>query len=219
MPSQLHSPVMKKYLKVPLTALAVALSVSSVSVINSQPTAAQAQDFFCGTRWATNADVAYPATMARRHNGDFAIITWTENSRINDTWTPRKRCQSVSQRFEELNRQGKLQALAVGTVNNQPVICGLGLGERRCNSNNTLLTVTNGTDPGKFLDNLLNTRTSASGQPVLLNTNDRGRVAIPDEDSNRVVRVSIDDIINAHLSIPSSNSQPPQPQPQSERIW
>ena len=214
---------MKKYLRAPLTALAVALSVSSVSVINSQPTAAQAQDFFCGTKWATNADVAYPATMVRSRNGDVPIITWTENSRINDTWTPRKRCQSVSQRFEELNRQGKLQALGVGRVNNQPVICGLGLGERGCNSNNTLLTVTNGTDPDKVLNSLLNTRVplsaGASPEPVLLNTNDPGRVAIPNEDSDGVVRVSIDDIINAHLSIPSSNSHPQQPQPQPELIF
>ena len=210
---------MKKYLKVPLTALAVALSVSSVSVINSQPTAAQSQDFFCGARWATNPDVAYPATMVRNRHGNIPIITWTENSRINDTWTPRKRCETVSQRFEELNRQKRLQALGVGRVNNQPVICGLGSGELACNSNNTLLTVTNGTDPVKFLHDLLNTRTSASGQPVLLNENDRGRVAIPGKDSNGVVRVSIEDIINAHLSIPSSNSHPPQPQPQSGRIW
>ena len=209
---------MKKYLKVPLTALAVALSVSSVSVINSQPTAAQSRDFFCGANWATNADVAYPATMVRDRNGRTPIITWTENSRINDTWTPRKRCETVSQRFEELNRQGKLQALGVGRVKNQPVICGLGLGELVCNSNNTLLTITNGTDPVKFLHDLLNTRTSASGQPVLLNSNDRGRVAIPEEDSNGVVRVSIEDIINAQ-STPSSNSHPPQPQPQSDPIW
>ncbi|MBD2135047.1 MAG: COP23 domain-containing protein [Sphaerospermopsis kisseleviana] len=210
---------MKKYLKVPLTSLAVAFSVSSVAVINSQPTAAQSQDFFCGTNWATNADVAYPATMVRHRTGNVPIITWTENSRINDTWTPRKRCQFVSRRFEELHRQGKLQALAVGRVNNQPVICGLGIGEQVCNSKNTLLTVTNGTDPGKFLDSLLNTRRSASGQAVLLNSNDRGRVAIPDGDSDGVVRVSIDDIINAHLSIPSANSHPPQPQPQSDNIW
>ena len=108
-------------------------------------------------------------------------------------------------------------------MNNQPVICGLGLGERGCNSNNTLLTVTNGTDPDKVLNSLLNTRVplsaGASPEPVLLNTNDPGRVAIPNEDSDGVVRVSIDDIINAHLSIPSSNSHPHQPQPQPERIW
>jgi hypothetical protein len=42
---------MKKYLTAPLTALAVALSVSSVSVINTQPTAAQTLEFFCGARW------------------------------------------------------------------------------------------------------------------------------------------------------------------------
>lgn len=208
---------MKKYLKVPLTSLAVAFSVSSVAMINNQPTAAESRDFFCGTNWTPNADVAYPATIVRHSRGNIPIIIWTENSWINDTWTPRKRCQSVSQRFQELYRQQKLQKLVVGRVNNQPVICGLGLGERVCNSNNTLLTVTNGTDPGKVLDSLLNTRGSASGQPVLLNTNDRGRVAIPDEDSDGVVQVSIDDIINAHLSAPSSNLQQPQPQP--ERIW
>ncbi len=208
---------MKTYVKVPLTALAVALSVSTVAVINNQPTAAQAQDFFCGTNWTPNADVAYPATMVRHSSGNIPIITWTEKSRINDTWTPRKRCQSVSQRFQELNRQQKLQKLVVGRVNNQSVICGLGLGERNCNSNNTLLTVTNGTDPVKFLDGLLNTRANASGKPVLLNSNDRGRVAIPDENSDGVVQVSIDDIINAHLSAPSPNLQQPQPQP--ERIW
>jgi hypothetical protein len=202
---------MKKYLTVPLTALAVALSVSSVSVINSQPTAAQAQDFFCGTRWATNADVAYPATMVRHRKGNIPIITWT-GKRINDTWTPRKRCETVSQRFEELNRQGKLQALGVGRVNNQPVICGLGLGERGCNSNNTLLTVTNGTDPYRMLDGLLNTRINASGQELYLKGGDPGRVVV-NKDSDGVARVDLEAIYEAHLSVSDSH------QPQSEPIW
>lgn len=204
---------MNKYLRAPLTALAVALSVSSFSVVNSQPVAAQAQEFFCGSRWRKEGDVGYPATMVRHRNGSTPIIIWTEKSRINNIWTPLRRCQAVSQRFEELNRQHKLHTLAVGKVNNQSVICGLGLGEGSCNSNNTLLTVTDGKDPERLLDELLNTRTNASGAEVYLSGNDVGRVVIQ-KDSDGVVRVSMEDIIRAHLSVPSRESQP-----QPESIW
>lgn len=214
---------MKKYLTAPLTALAAALSISSVSVINTQPTAAQTLEFFCGARWNKQGNVARPTTVVRHSTGNIPIINWTASSRVNDTWTPLNRCQAVSQRFNTLNRQGKLQYLALGRLNNQPVICGLGSGERGCNNHNLLLTVTNGQHPHKLLDELLNTRTSASGGEVYLSGNDAGRVEIKDN-TDGVVRVSIEDIINAHLSVstpatPSYNYNPPQPEPQSDRIW
>jgi hypothetical protein len=100
--------VMKNNLSAPLTGLALALSVTLAS---NQPSQAQSRQFSCGL--SDN----YPVTVVRHPaRGSVSLIVWTPGSLIGDTWTPQKRCQKVSDRFQKLHNQGELKILKTGTV-------------------------------------------------------------------------------------------------------
>ena len=97
--------VMKNHLSAPLTGLSLALSVTLAS---NQPSQAQAQSrqFTCALR------DKYPVTVVRTPTkGSVPLIVWTNTSQISDTWTPQKRCQEVSDRFQKLQNQGQLRTI------------------------------------------------------------------------------------------------------------
>ncbi len=165
---QFHrSILMKNNPAAPLTALALAFSAT---LLGSQPSPAQSRQFFCGL------SNDYPTTMVRNPRGIVPLIAWTDNSWINDTLTPRRRCQEVANRFQDFHDKGQLRVLKAGRVNDQPVICGLGSNQESCNSSNVLLTVSKDRNPDQVLDQLLNTRITVSGQPVFLSGNQEGRI-------------------------------------------
>jgi hypothetical protein len=144
--------VMKNHLSAPLTGLALALSVTLAS---NQPSQAQSRQFTCVL--SDN-----PVTVVRHPTiGSVALIVWTNTSQISDTWTPQKRCQEVSDRFQKLQNQGQLRTLKTGTVNGQSVICGLRTNQGACNKKNVLLTMTKDSDPNQVLERLLNTSVAA----------------------------------------------------------
>ncbi len=184
--------VMKNNLSAPLTGLALALSVTLVS---NQPSQAQSRQFTC-----TSID-KYPVTVVRHPSrGSVPLIVWTNTSHINDTWTAQKRCQEVSDRFQKLQNQGQLKTLKTGTVNGQSVICGLETNQGTCNKKNVLLTMTKERDPNQVLEELLNTRVSASGGAVYLSGDQEGHIK-PAINTDGTASVDIDQVIN-------SNSEP-----------
>ncbi|MEY3403940.1 MAG: COP23 domain-containing protein [Dolichospermum sp.] len=186
--------VMKNHLSAPLTGLALALSVTLAS---NQPSQAQSQSrlFTCALR------DKYPVTVVRHPTrGSVPLIVWTNTSQISDTWTPQKRCQEVSDRFQKLQNQGQLRILKTGTVNGQSVICGLGTNQGACDRKNVLLTMTKDRDPNQVLEQLLNTRVGAGGEAVYLSGDQEGHIK-PTINRDGTVSVDIDQVIN-------SNSEP-----------
>ncbi|MCE2721627.1 MAG: COP23 domain-containing protein [Dolichospermum sp.] len=186
--------VMKNHLSAPLTGLSLALSVTLAS---NQPSQAQAQSrqFTCALR------DKYPVTVVRHPTkGSVPLIVWTNTSQISDTWTPQKRCQEVSDRFQKLQNQGQLRTLKTGTVNGQSVICGLRTNQGDCNNKNVLLTMTKDRDPKQVLEQLLNTRVAAGGEAVYLSGDQEGYIK-PRINRNGTASVDIDQVIN-------SNSEP-----------
>jgi len=179
--------VMKNNLSAPLTGLALALSVTLAS---NQPSQAQSRQFSCGL--SDN----YPVTVVRHPTrGSVALIVWTNTSQISDTWTPQKRCQEVSDRFQKLQNKGELKILKTGTVNGQYVICGLGTNQRACDKKNVLLTMTKDRDPKQVLEQLLNTRVAASGEAVYLSGDQEGHIK-PTINRDGTASVDIDQVIN-----------------------
>jgi hypothetical protein len=180
--------VMKNHLSAPLTGLALALSVTLAS---NQPSQAQSRQFTCAS--SDN----YPVTVVRHPTkGSVALIVWTNTSQISDTWTPQKRCQEVSDRFQKLQNQGQLRTLKTGTVNGQYVICGLGTNQGSCNNKNVLLTMTKDSDPKQVLERLLNTRVTANGEAVYLSGDQEGHIK-PTINRNGTASVDIDQVINS----------------------
>jgi hypothetical protein len=183
--------VMKNNLSAPLTGLALALSITLAS---NQPSQAQSRQFTCGS--SDN----YPVTVVRHPiRGSVALIVWTNTSQINDTWTPQKRCQKVSDRFQTLQNQGQLKILKTGTVNGQSVICGLRNDRGACNNKNVLLTMTKDSDPNQVLEQLLNTRVSPLREAVYLSGDQEGHIE-PTINRDGTASVDIDQVINSNSS-------------------
>ncbi|MFM5901767.1 MAG: COP23 domain-containing protein [Dolichospermum sp.] len=179
---------MKNNLSAPLTGLALALSVTLAS---NQPSQAQSRQFTCAS--VDN----YPVTVVRHPSrGSVPLIVWTKTSQINDTWTPQKRCEQVSDRFQKLQNQGQLRILKTGTVNRQSVICGLETDQGACNKKNVLLTMTKNRDPKQVLEILLNTRISASGQAVYLNGNQEEHIKLT-INRDGTASIDIDQVIDS----------------------
>ena len=96
-----------------------ALMLSCMASVRWAPSAqAKAQGFVCSTL------SGLPTTLATMSNGQqVPVIRWTSNVFDGAGWTPERRCQEVSARFDTFNRQGRLTYLTTGRINNQPVIC------------------------------------------------------------------------------------------------
>jgi hypothetical protein len=97
-----------------------------------------------------------PATVAfipelRQHR---RIIAWESDSFPNTQWTPRKRCEEISKKFQEFYNQGQLGYMTHGRIRGSGVICAPKFGET-CNSKNQLFTVKPGSDPEKVLAELI----------------------------------------------------------------
>ena len=190
--------VMKNHLSAPLTGLALALSVTLASNQPSQaqrasnrPSQAQSRQFTCASR------DNYPVTVVRHPTrGSVALIVWTNTSQISSTWTPEKRCQEVSDRFQKLQNQGQLGTLKTGTVNGQYVICGVRTNQGSCNNKNVLLTMTKDRDPKQVLEQLLNTRVSAGGEAVYLSGDQAGHIK-PTINRDGTASVDINQVINS----------------------
>ncbi|BAZ87772.1 COP23 domain-containing protein [Dolichospermum compactum] len=177
---------MKNNLSVPLTGLALALSVTLAS---NQPSQAQSRQFTC-------VSDNYPVTVVRHPSkGSVALIVWTDNSWISSKLTPQKRCQEVSDRFQKLQNQGQLKILKTGTVNGQDVICGLSNNQGVCNKRNVLLTMKKDRDPKQVLEQLLNTRVAAGGEAVYLSGDQEGHIK-PTINRDGTASVDIDQVIN-----------------------
>ena len=64
-----------------------------------------------------------PVTSVTTERGVIELIKWQSNYFSNSSWTPEKRCQAVSQRFQIHSNSGTLRYLTYGESNGQKVIC------------------------------------------------------------------------------------------------
>lgn len=144
-------------MKIQLFASVFAISSLTIATtfIGSHPASAGSTTFVCGTSQGV------PATMARTPRGDVPVIRWVSSYFSGSGWTPERRCQEVSQRFESYNQTGALNYLTTGEENNLPVICVTDRKGGSCHG--TLFTLKNGSNPDATLQNLLNVRIRASG--------------------------------------------------------
>lgn len=91
------------------------------------------------------------------------IILWKSGAFSSDGWSPEKRCQEVSQRFNNLHQSGALKYLTTGRTNGMPVICAAKSEGSGCVEGGLLYTLKPGQNAGQTLRNLLAVRTKATG--------------------------------------------------------
>ncbi|MBC6477784.1 MAG: hypothetical protein GDA56_08335 [Hormoscilla sp. GM7CHS1pb] len=81
--------------------------------LSTGPSDALAQRFFCG-RDINSRYGEVPASMARTARGDVPIIHWVSTWSSGSGWTPQRRCDPVSQKFQRYHENGTLEYMRTG---------------------------------------------------------------------------------------------------------
>jgi len=145
-------------------------------------------NFFCSAYGGS------PVTMKSTTSGkNVPIIMWKSNAFTADGWAPEKRCQEVSQRFNQLHLSGRLRFLTTGRINGLPVICAAISDGAGCVDGGLLYTLKPGQNAGDTLRNLLAIRVKATG---------------PLTESTARPYISLEEIELAAGSIENTNEEP-----------
>lgn len=98
------------------------------------------------------------STVAHTKRGMIELIVW-ESNYFGANWTPEKRCQAVTQRFQKFSDQRLLRFVSTGNINNYNVIC---ISEQagQCLDQGLLITLERKDRPTQILRQLFNYRAS-----------------------------------------------------------
>lgn len=124
------------------------------------PSYAQTTTFFCGN------NKGVPVTYARTPRGNKLMIRWADNKYFPPPWTPQRRCQEVSRRFQRNYDNGTLKFLNSGTVKGQPVICAASSSDDPCTEKTLLFTLKRGTDANRVMQKLMDSQALGAGKIV-----------------------------------------------------
>jgi len=102
-----------------------------------------------------------PTTVSQTKRKRVEIIRWESDAFSSAGYTPARRCQEVSRRFEAYRAEGRLKYLTTGRVNGQNVICVADRHGGPCTG--SLYTLKPGQNPSETLTSLLNVRRGVSG--------------------------------------------------------
>jgi hypothetical protein len=100
---------------------------------NQNTNAAETINFSCEIRGNV------PTTLAQTPRGKIPVIRWVSNYFSQSGFDPQKRCEEVTERFQNYSNQGVLSYITTGIENNQEVICVSGKEGGSCNG--TLFTL------------------------------------------------------------------------------
>jgi len=148
-----------------LTKLFTGMAITfSLSVIATQPSMAETNKFFCGIHNGKQA------TLVNTPRGNVPLIYWVSGDFAASGWTDEKRCQEVSQRFEEHHINGTLKYIRTGTIKNNPVLCIASSEGGTCPEKNLIVTLKPGTNAETVLQELVSVRDRVAGKPLELST-------------------------------------------------
>jgi hypothetical protein len=122
----------------------------------NQPSYAAKTTFFCGS------SNGVPVTYGRTPRGNVPMIRWSSNY-FPAPWTPQRRCQEVSRRFQKQYDNGTLKGLNWGKLRGQPVICAVPNRDTACRDQTLLFTLQPGSDPEQVVQKLMDHSGLASG--------------------------------------------------------
>lgn len=148
-------------MKIKLFASAFVISTVTIAItfIGSSSASAGTTTFVCGT------SKGVPTTMAKTPRGNVPVIRWNSDYFNNSGWTPQKRCQEVSKKFQTFYQNGTLKYLTTADFNGQSAVCVAERENGSCNPNGSgiLFTLKPGSNPGETLQQLLSVRVHAAG--------------------------------------------------------
>ena len=116
--------------------------------VASNNTAAN-QRYYCG-----KSQDGTPTTFARKlpRPGSAAIVRWERDNW--QSYTPQERCEKVSPRFQQNYENKNLGYIVGGTLNKQPVICGVRNHGDICKKENLLFTLQHRDNQKEYITHL-----------------------------------------------------------------
>jgi len=136
-----------------------ALALGAVTAFN-QPSYAQGTTFYCGV-----SSDGIPTTFANTRRGRVQVVKWTSDFFTDSGYSPERRCQEVSSRFQRHHSSGQLNFLTAGYLNGQPAICA-GNSSPPCTSEKLLFTLKPGSDAAARIQQIFNISVGASNSPL-----------------------------------------------------
>jgi hypothetical protein len=140
-----------------------AIAIGTVTAFN-QPSYAQDATFYCGV--SVQPTGTFPTTFANTTRGTIAVVVWNSTHFSYSGYTPERRCQEVSSRFQKLYNSGQLNFLTAGYLNGQPAICA-GNSNPPCTSDKLLFTLKPGSDAAARIQQMFYISSGASNAPLL----------------------------------------------------
>ena len=118
---------------------------------------------------------------------DLTVIVWDPNNDRFGEWTPEKRCEKVSQRFQTIHDRNGISFMTADIARWHPnqeikVICGVARKGDRCNEEDLLFTLETQDDPNEVLEEIVAFKTNPSTVAPLT----RGSEAVSFDDGQRV---------------------------------
>lgn len=142
---------------------AIAKLLLSTAIIggSSWATLTQAQETATVNKQGVKSSIQYrcmkregiPATVAYTSRGAIELIKWQNDFFSGSEYTPDRRCQEVSDRFQQHSQANNLRFISTGTINNYKAIC---IAEETgdCKANGLLLTLEPDDNSQEVLRNL-----------------------------------------------------------------
>jgi len=158
-----------KTLTIGLIGVGAALTVQSPS---------QAQTRFECLVPVTGPYIGIPTTFVQSGPNEYrAVIRWSSDYFSGSGYTPMRRCEEVTGRFNSLNsRPGGIGNINTGYLNGEPVIYVSSSGRERANSANLLFTLKRGDDARQKLAQLFGLRQGASSSPLFESSSDSATI-------------------------------------------
>ncbi|BAQ64014.1 COP23 domain-containing protein [Geminocystis sp. NIES-3709] len=132
-----------------------------------------------------------PTTIVDTPRGRIQLITWQSEFFRNSGWTPQKRCQEVTTRFQKFSDSGKLKFVTTGVQKNLPVIC---VGQKfpgkgyTCIKDGLLITLQSSDNSNEILKSLFSNAARVGGTPV--SRDPEGKFVVPIDDFLQTAEVT-----------------------------
>ncbi len=138
----------------------IVTTLTIATLFASLPAHARPVQYSCSVR------SGIPTTIARTPQGVVSVITWKSAHFNSSGFSPQKRCQAVSARFQKHSSQGSLRYITAGKMQNQNVLCVAQNRGGACRSDGLLLTLEPQDNPQSVLRDLFNVASRASNSPT-----------------------------------------------------
>ena len=117
----------KPQISILTTAIAVLLTSNSLVRANDRDTAYRTNsiNFYCGEYTDEASGETFPATMAYvpQRKASVSIIAWKSN--YIPAWDAKRRCDTVSPKFQTFHEEHRLDYLTTGVNNGYDIICAV----------------------------------------------------------------------------------------------